>query len=108
MPAAPYAVSVTTTTRRILSFSTDRTTVVVYNNGTGSIFVGVDASLTTTNGFPIPAGMACVFSREFGDDPQVARFAVCSSNTQDVRISEEYGLSMTSVLMKLSEVLAKK
>ncbi len=78
---APNNFSVTATAATILSANTNRVVRLIYNNGTVPIFIG-GASVTTANGFPVPAGASFDASRFSG-----ALYAV-STTACDVRIVE--------------------
>jgi len=108
MVSAPYFKVVGTEVSRIVDFAPGRSSLTIYNNGIATIYLGVDNSLSTSNGFPLPAGMAIVFAREFGDNPDLARYAVSEIDGQNIRIQEEFGKALTTVLTDLTEALKEK
>jgi len=100
MVAAPYSETITTAVGRPVDFASGRSSVAIFNNSTETIFLGVDESLTTSNGIPLKAGQIIVFSRDFGDNPDLARYAVAASGSNNVRISEEFGVSLVELIEK--------
>lgn len=79
------ATSITTTAAPIVATAlTDRTTIHIQNRGSQAIFIGCDATVTSTNGTMIPKGGSAQF--DFSD--AVALHAVTNSGTADVRIIE--------------------
>lgn len=90
MAAQPYAVTVTTTATRIVDFAPNRKSITIANAGTGDIFLGVDSSLTSTNGIPLAANEKKVIAVVYGDNPEEEVWALTSSGTQNVRIQETY------------------
>lgn len=107
MVSRPRVETVGTEPFRIIDWSPERTAVVINNNGTEVLSLGVDVDLTTATGFPIQTGQVIVFSREFGDDPTLERWAISGAAGQNVRIMEEYGISLTTALLKLAEAIKK-
>ena len=101
MVSYPYSDTVGITTVRIVDFAPGRSSAVIYNNGSVTIYLGTNWELTVDSGIPLPAGMAVVFAREFGDDPDIARFAISGTAGQNVRIQEEFGLSLTGAIEQL-------
>lgn len=91
MVARPRAETVTTTALQLISYDPKRTSLMIYNAHTAQVFQGVDNSLTTTNGMPVPAGAFLIYSRDTGDDPRIARFFILAAATGPIRVSEEYG-----------------
>ena len=63
---------------------TDRTTIHIQNTGSQAIYLGCDATVTTTNGTRIPKGGSAQF--DFSD--AVSLHAITASGTADVRIIE--------------------
>ena len=77
--AAYQAISVGTVAVQLAAANTS--TVAIANNGTASIYLGTDASVTTASGFPLAAGAQISFSI-------TAMFSIyaISTATQDVRV----------------------
>ena len=89
MVARPRRISVSSTVIEFLNFDKDRTSTLVKNIGTGDIFLGVDATVGTGDGFELSAGQAISFAPIFGDDSRIARFAI-SVGAETLSISEEH------------------
>lgn len=71
---------------------TNRRSVSIYNNGTGTIYIGPAATVTVAagsdlGGFPIPAGGAMTLDRA----SQGTVYAIAASGSQDVRVFTEEG-----------------
>lgn len=90
MVSQPYAATVTTTVERHIDYSEERTVINITNNGTATIYIGVDASMTTSNGYPLQAGQTAII-RKPADDPRLNYFMVADSGSQNIRIWEGYG-----------------
>jgi len=104
---APYSVTVGTTARRIVDYSSTRTVVMIYNVSTSTVYLGVGKDLTTGNGFPLYPDQGIVLAKEFGDDPTLAYWAVVSSGTAELRIWEGIGKTTGELLGELVETLKK-
>lgn len=85
------AVTVDTTTREIIPYRADRTSLVMLNNGTDDIYISNDPQNVATNGFRVGPGVVVSLTVADGDEPELAIWAVASSGSQDVRIIEQYG-----------------
>jgi len=105
--SAPFNVTVTTTVTRIVDYSSKRTVVMIYNNSSVVIYVGVGKGLTTQNGFPIAPNQGAVFAREFGDDPTLSYYAVAESGTADVRVWEGFGKTLGTLIQELINVMKR-
>jgi hypothetical protein len=57
--------------------------VGIYNNGTVPIYIGYDLNLTTSNGFPIPAGSGLGVNSQ---SVQNVIYAISGTAAQDVRV----------------------
>ena len=77
-------VSVGTTETSLASASASRLSVGLYNNGSATVFVG-PTGVTTSTGFPIPAGGALFLDQ--GATAQV--FGIVASGTVNVRVITE-------------------
>lgn len=53
MPASYNTVSVQTSATLILAANNDRRGLIVYNNGNNTMYIGLDAAVTTSTGIPI-------------------------------------------------------
>lgn len=66
-----------------LAANASRKCAVIYNNGTQTVYLGKDSSVTTSNGMPLLAGATLV------DDHSVdAWWGITASGTGDLRIYE--------------------
>jgi len=108
MVSFPTSVTVTTTVSVAVPFSQARSSVTMLNYGTETIFIGTTSELATGNGFPVLAGQALVFARDFGDDPTLARYALANAGSQDMRVMEEYGTGLSEAVLKLVEAVQKR
>jgi len=82
--APPYAVSVGTTATRIVISNELRRVLTFFNNDSAkTLYVGVDNTVTTSNGYPLPFQQAFQDTRTEGE-----WWAVCSTGTIDVRVIE--------------------
>jgi len=89
MVARPYSVSVSTTPVRIVDYDPYRKSVNIFNNGTSTVYLGVDRGVNATEGMPLGGSNGLIFSEAFGDDPRLERWGVTSSGSSDVRVSTE-------------------
>lgn len=64
----------------------DRKNITIFNNGTATIYIGSDSSVTTATGLPIPAGSQ--YSADYGS--KVTVYGISGSAGQDVRVLEAY------------------
>ncbi|RKY33205.1 MAG: hypothetical protein DRP74_00705 [Candidatus Omnitrophota bacterium] len=60
-----------------------RRSIIVYNNGSNTVYLG-DANVTVGNGLPMPPGGSYSFKLDVG----VVLYGVVASGTEDVRILE--------------------
>jgi hypothetical protein len=81
MAANYYAVSVGTTA--ILLAPAEAGSCSVYNNGTATIYVGFDATVTTATGTPIVAGGSAGFS---SNTYLPAIYGISGTASQDTRV----------------------
>lgn len=73
-------VSVAVTATVIRAANEKRTYLIIYNNGTANVFVGDDASVTTSNGFPLISTGSWIEMTYKG-----AVYGIVASGTVDVR-----------------------
>jgi len=71
----------TTTAAQLLPTNDKRVSVLIWNNGTATVYLGNDATVTPTTGFPLGAGLGLEDNQS--SDPW---WAVTSSGTGDLRI----------------------
>jgi hypothetical protein len=86
--SAPRAVSVGTAAVQLDTGFASRTTVVIVNNGTSAIYVGLGANASavlTTTGLPVAANGG---SATFAIGPGVPVYAISTAAGQDVRVVE--------------------
>ena len=76
--------SVTTTAAQLDAGLASRAFVHVFNRGTADIFIGPSNAVTSTTGYPIPAGTDKVLA--WG--PGLAVWGIAATGTQDVRVME--------------------
>ena len=81
------AVSVGTASTSLLPEGRERKQVTIFNNGTGTIFIGRRSDLTTTTlGLPTPANSGWKFTKDKGDDTDKEFDAIASVAGQDTRV----------------------
>lgn len=79
------AATVTTSAATLIASALGgRRTLLIQNKGSKAIYLGKDATVTSSNGFELAAG--AIFSIELG--PNVAIFAIAASGSQDIRLLE--------------------
>lgn len=79
------AFSVTTTAKLVLEANDKRKAVLIYNNGTGTVYLLSGRGQIATDGIPIPVGGA------YDNDhfnPQ-GEYWIIGSGTDDIRIEED-------------------
>lgn len=79
--------------------------MIIFNAGTVTVYLGTDGGLSSSNGIPLLANTGMVFAREYGDDPDLARYAVTATGTGNLRIVDERVKSTVQVLEDLVSVL---
>jgi hypothetical protein len=90
--AQPRFETVGTSTIQIAPYNKDRTSISILNNHASNIlYIGDDAGLTTTEGFPIRSYNGITLAFYSGDDPRRAIYAVASGASTNVRILEGFG-----------------
>ena len=77
------AITVTTAATLIKAANTDRYSISVYNNGSATIYVGPDDTVTTSTGMPIPAAA----EREI--KATTAVYGIIAAATANIRYWEE-------------------
>jgi len=89
--AIQKAVSVGTGATLLTAVNNTRTRLAIFNNGSAAIFIG-DATVTTANGFPVPAGQSfSVSANDMGPADLLfggAWYAIVAASTNDVRVLE--------------------
>lgn len=89
----PYRqVTVTTDVTQIAPYHGHRKALAVMNNGAGDIFVSHDPSDVLTRGLRVPAGVVITMTIVDGDETFLALYGQAPVASQDVRVSEGYGL----------------
>ena len=84
-----YMIEVGTTPTMIVNYDPKRTSLIIYNNSSVNVYIGSDTSITTNDGFILTPGSYLAFSKGFGDDPRLVRYAIVESGTAELRIHEE-------------------
>ncbi len=107
MVSAPYPVAVSATRSRVVDYCLGRSSVIIFNAGTVTVYLGTDESLSSDSGIPILVNTGIVFAREYGDDPDLARYAVTVTDAGNLRIQEEMGAGLWKRLTELVELLKK-
>lgn len=77
------AVSVGSTATLILAANADRERALIVNNGSQTIYLGKDNTVTTANGLPLAAGASLE-----DDRTSDAWYGIVASGTADVRVLE--------------------
>lgn len=72
-----------TTATLLLAANPARATAMLVNNGTATVFLGKDATVTTTTGIPLAAGASLVDDRSSD-----AWYGILATGTGDVRVLE--------------------
>lgn len=67
----------------ILAANADRERALIYNNGSVTVYLGKDNTVTTANGFPLLPGASLEDDRTSG-----AWFGITAAGTGDLRIME--------------------
>jgi len=93
MPAS--SVSVTPTATQIVSKSrssnTARIGLIIYNNGSQVVYLGDDANVTTSNGYPLATGDTIRWSHDGGKAQFFFRgdvYGIVAYSTSDIRVWE--------------------
>ncbi|SRR5579875_3657019 len=73
----------TATPAQILASDGRRINVSIYNNGTQTVYLGADSTVSSSTGLPLPAGAVLDDQSSYG-----AWWAVVASGTGDLRICE--------------------
>ena len=84
-------VTVTTTIEPVVTYNPKRKGLALFNNGTVTVFVSQDPSNVASDGFPVAASVAIIFSSEDDDEPELALYAVTESGSADCRVQESIG-----------------
>ena len=77
-------VSVADSATEIAASDTDRIQIIIRNEGSGTVFIGGNNSVTTSNGFPIKSNETLTI----GDYNGII-YGIVASGTSDVSFSEE-------------------
>jgi hypothetical protein len=73
----------TNTAALVLAANPERQGALIYNNGSQTVYLGKDATVTTANGMPLPSGASLADDRSAD-----AYWAIVASGTGDLRIIE--------------------
>jgi len=84
-------VSVTTDVTQLASYNPKRVAIVIFNNGTGRIYLSDNPANVVVEGFPLDPGASFSLVKKDGDDPTVALYGQTETGTQDIRIAESWG-----------------
>jgi len=76
-------VNVTASGGTVLAANANRQQALIYNAGAAQAYLGTALNLTTSNGFPLPAGAYFEDAGTLG-----AWCAICANGTVDLRIME--------------------
>jgi len=68
----------------IIANLSQRRNVLIYNNGTAIVYIGFDASVTTSNGIPVLPQASLELQGMFVSR-KTAIYGIAASGTQDVR-----------------------
>lgn len=80
-------VSVASTATRILAANLERRGSLLFNNSNQTVYLGMDASVTTANGFPLPTN-ASMSNSGPNEVWKGAIYGVVASSTADIRFWE--------------------
>lgn len=87
MSVAYNAVTVTTAATKIMAANPGRRGYIIANNSSQTIYVGPDASITTSNAIPIAVGSNITDSGD-GDNFKSTWYGIVAATTADVRYME--------------------
>ena len=91
MPVDPKVITATTTVKEVASYSKRRTALAIMNRSTSVVaYIGNTDNVNQDNGFDLPPTGVMVFSKDFGDDPTIARTVVTASGSAQLTVLEEY------------------
>jgi hypothetical protein len=77
------AVSVTSTATLLQAATSSPKGLLIYNNGTTTIYVGSTSGVTTATGIPVPAGQS------YSDSVSTSAFyGICTTGSNDVRVGQ--------------------
>ena len=86
-------VNVATSATQIVAKNLSRITLIMFNNGSNTIFLGTDNNVTTSNGYPMAPNTQMVF--DFNGDAERhplfyrgAFWGIVASSTEDLRYLE--------------------
>jgi hypothetical protein len=82
---------VDTVPRELAAYNPKRVGIVIFNNGTGRIYISENPANIIDTGFPLENGASFSLLKVDGDDPTVALWAQAESGTQDIRVAESWG-----------------
>lgn len=80
----------TTAVSQIAPLNPLRLSLVVFNNGTATVFIDNDQANITGRGIPIAANEHVSLTVDEGDEPELALFAQTAAGTADLRIKEGF------------------
>jgi hypothetical protein len=76
---------------KVILANPNRTAFAIANmSGAATIYVGTDANVTTSDGFPIRPGTQMTWNNGNGDNCPIERFVVSSLASTDIRVLEEF------------------
>ncbi len=91
MPVDPKVITATTTVQEVANYSKRRTALAILNRSTSiTAYLGNTDNVASGSGFDLPPTGTIVFSKDFGDDPRIARTVVTASGTAELTVLEEY------------------
>ena len=79
-----FSLTVTTTSQKFVSKNPTRTGLLVYNNGSVTVYITSAQNLTSSDGIPVAAG-----AEYDNDDTTAELWIVAASGSQNVRVEED-------------------
>lgn len=86
-----FSRTVGTTEIQLTPYNPRRKSLVIFNNGSLTVFISQDPANIAAQGFPLTPGGSAAFVDIEGDEPELAIYAVSTGVGQDMRIVEGYG-----------------
>jgi len=88
-------VSVTTNATALCTAKESRTSILIANNGSATLYIGTTSAVTTSTGTPVPEGQAHSDSGEHCY--RGIWYGIVASATLDVRVEDQYLMKVGGV-----------
>jgi hypothetical protein len=82
--ARTFALTVTTAVQKLVGKNSTRTGLLVYNNGTATVYILSAQNLTSADGIPVAAGASYE-----NNETTAELWIVAASGSQNVRVEED-------------------